>query len=248
MTAFDTAWDLVKAPYIPGSMRPIEGQFKEGDDTHAPAQLYEGDFYDPVDEITRRIEIDPMREYTGSKEGFGWLRDLDNVEAAYIDMTGEEGREPEMAFGLKQNNPFIAMVDNKLDRIFVPSDLRRRGIASGLADALHEYRMAAYAGTSGEDSAKQGMNLSSENSEDMLNLLASRNIFPKELAKLPEHMKINNETYYHTNYGRQRWPGSKEDAPPPEERIERFRQAAEAFAERQRIEEELDRELYGDDY
>ena len=70
MSLFDRAWDLVKMPFVPGSIRPVEGKFKEGDDDHAPAQIYEGDFYDPVDDITRLIEIDPMREWVGEEENY----------------------------------------------------------------------------------------------------------------------------------------------------------------------------------
>ena len=239
MSLFDRAWDLVKMPFVPGSIRPVEGKFKEGDDDHAPAQIYEGDFYDPVDDITRLIEIDPMREWVGEEENYfgNKHRNMDRVEAAFIDLRDEEGREPEMAFGLEQANPFATTIDNKLERVFVPSDLRERGIGSGLLDALHEYR-SKYGRQS------RGIPMSNEVSEKMLNVLASRNLFPNELAKLPEGMSHDpNEEYFHSGWRtKDRWPGSKEEAPPRSEWFDRWKEAGQRHQERMQMEAEWEDE------
>lgn len=239
--AFNRAWDLVKMPFVEGSVRPVKGRFMEGDEDHAPEQMYEADFYDPVDDITRRIEIEPARKWIGPRDTYGernrMHRDMDRVTAALIDLRDEEGREPEQAFGVPQVNPFSAAVDGVLSRTFVPSDLRGRGLGTGLMDALAEY----YKKVKGRE---RGLPLDRSVSAEMLSLLASRNLFPEGLEH-DEAAHDPNEEYFRAQWdSRSRWPGSKDDAPPMEEKMGRWKEAADRT---RRIRELEHQEMFGDD-
>tara|TARA_R110001632_G_scaffold142068_2_gene258080 strand:- start:171 stop:923 length:753 start_codon:yes stop_codon:yes gene_type:complete len=245
-TPFEQAFSLLKMPFVPGSVRPLEGEFMEGDDDHAPAQKFVGDFYDPTDDRTLPINIEPARDWTGEDNpsyGFGRKhKNMDRMDAAVIPMDMiDEDRESEMQFGMAQKNPFAAIIDNLIERVYVPTDLRRREMGQGLLDALQEYRQNF--GNRGQ------MKPSRENTGDMLGLLASRGLFPNGLAQIPKGQNFNDPD---TQYMHSEWPsGAKwqnaEDANfprkvPKNQWNQRWQDAGKRFADYQDQQEQEDDE------
>ena len=173
MTVFNRAWDLVKMPFVPDSVKETE----EG--------TYEGDFYDPIDEKTRKIKIKPPGE-VGEKGRFAGLMGGIEPSGTIATMPLDEGemREPEEFFGRKQQIPFSLLADNRtLERLFVPEHLRRRGIGTGIVDALSEWKRkfrpnSSWAGIRPDKEA---------NTEDMLRLWHSRGHLPSHAHPVPQH-------------------------------------------------------------
>lgn len=233
MSSFEQAFSLLKMPFVPGSVRPLEGEFMEGDDDHAPAQKFVGDFYDPIDDRTLPINIEPARDWIGEDDK-GWFgrkhKTMDRMDAAVIPMDMiDDDRKSEMQFGLPQKNPFAAIIDNKIERVYVPSDLRRREMAQGLLDALLEFRT--------HHASRGHMEPSRENTGDMLGLLASRGLFPRGLARIPKAQNWNDPDtqYMHTTWGgRDRWQ-SADDAQrvPKNQWQKRWQEAGENYAQQQ---------------
>ena len=239
MTAFEQAFALLKMPFVPGSVRAKEGEFMEGDDDHAPAQKYVGDFYDPVDDRTLPIEIEPQRKWVGPdnpKGGFGRKHDdMDRMDAAFIPMDDlEPEREPERMFGMNQYNPFAAVIDNKIDRVFVPSDMRRRKIAAGLLDALEEYRTKFGGWREGS------MVPDKTNTGDMLGLLASRGLFPRTMARIDNarnHGDQEGVQYMHGEWAdNARWlREGLSPSVPQEQWMEEWQKAGKRYAAQQEM-------------
>ena len=225
-SSFEQAFSLLKMPFVPGSVRPLEGEFMEGDDDHAPAQKFVGDFYDPIDDRTLPINIEPQREWIGEdnpSHGFGRKhKHMDRMDAAVIPMDMiDEDRESEMQFGMPQKNPFAAIIDNLIERVYVPTDLRRRQMGQGLLDALLEYRTKF---------ANRGhIRPSRENSGDMLGLLASRGLFPRGLARIPKEQNWNDPDtqYMHSEWNpSDRWQNAEEVQRVPKHKWEKRWNAA----------------------
>jgi len=144
ITAFGKAWDLLKMPFVPGSIR-VAG-VDEGDDEYFDRTRYEADFYDPVDEKTRRMRIDPTWKRKTPKRRGLFSQPAPKGIITSIELPEDELQEPEIMFGMEQQEPFayFAGPDPKYDliadRMFTPSHLRNRGIATALHDATQEFQ------------------------------------------------------------------------------------------------------------
>ena len=234
-SSFEQAFSLLKMPFVPGSVRPLEGEFMEGDDDHAPAQKFVGDFYDPIDDRTLPINIEPARDWIG-EEDKGWWgkkhKTMDRMDAAVIPMDMiDEDRESEMQFGMPQKNPFAAIIDNKIERLYVPTDLRRRQMGQGLLDALQEYR------ENHAPTRRGHIRPARENTGDMLGLLASRGLFPRGLARIPKEQNWNdpNTQYMHSEWNpSDRWQNAEDADKVPKHKWEkRWNAAGKQFAREQ---------------
>ena len=198
MTAFDQAWDLVKMPFVPGSVR-------EAEDGH-----YVGDFYDPIDEKKRLINIqmnEPSQRPSDNMEVFAQMmrgRDPSNDVTALI-LDGSELRPPETFFGRPQQIPFALLADKRnLERLFVPSHMRRRGIGTGLVDALDEWK-EKYGG-SVQGGMWPGIRPDREtNTEDMLRLWHSKGHLPLEAYPVPTRDNKQSE-YWRTRWSKRGGP------------------------------------------
>lgn len=212
MTAFETAWALLKMPFVPGSVR--EGELEEGDENWEDRQNYLADFYDPNDDKTRQMNIRPTwkrkpkpdaerRVPFASLFGGGG-----GPEGTVIDMPLDEDelRDPELLFGQEQQIPFSYFYrNNHLDRLFTPKNMRRRGIGTGMVDAMQEYRERILGIPSGDEADAGGWGQITGDSddnqtEDMFRFWHKRGYMPSHLYPKNANQTIGEDTYYGTGY------------------------------------------------
>ena len=110
MTAFDTAWAIVKMPIIPNTV-------KEVDNNKWMGRRYQGDFYDPKSKETMPIVVDSTDDFISGfiGEGYG-NKARSEAEAQKIRLGGEPKM---MATGVQTDEPF-----------------QRRGYATSLYDLI----------------------------------------------------------------------------------------------------------------
>lgn len=223
MTAFEQAFALLKMPFVPGSVR--EGKLVPEDEEWKERQMYEADFYDPVDDKTRTIDIrpdrQPIQEAPARRSFFGGGPPARGKSAvAVMDLEEDELREPEKLFGMDQQVPF-AYLHNKrtLDRLFVPEHLRRRGIGTGLVDALDEWKENFVPNKyRGDESI--GVDSDNMQTEDMFRLWHSRGHIPHLVEPYNPEASIGDDQYYAAhwqNYGGPKWNEEGPDKRPFEE-------------------------------
>ncbi len=198
--------DLLKMPIVPGSYRA--GDIEEGNENYEDRQKYLMDFYDPKDDKTRKVNIIPTWKRKGLDEskgrGLGSMfgrRDVPQGTTADIELDEDEIGEGENLFGRNQKVPFGYAYDNRsLDRLFVPSDMRRRGMGTAIADALSEHadqeaRKKGYEPT-------YGLSDDSDNvqTKDMLAFWANRGYMPDAVYPLPRGQTVGGEEYWRRQY------------------------------------------------
>jgi len=202
MTPFEAGWDsIVKMPFVPGSVR--EAGVDEGDEKYEDRKRYEADFYDPVDDKTRKINILPTWKRRPKDEGFqiklfgGSGPDGTTVD---IELDEDELREPEQLFGRGQQVPFGYFYrDEHLDRLFTPSHLRRRGMGTGVVDAMQEYREKIL-GVDPDSSRQITDDSDNVQTEDMFRFWHKRGYMPQVVYPLGEQSTIGDENYYQRKY------------------------------------------------
>jgi len=215
MRAFDSAWGLLKMPFVPGSIR-VEG-VDEADDEYEERTRYEADFFDPVDNKTRRMRLHPLPRRKPRPKGaprrlFGGGPTPQGIVTS-IELPDEELREPEMMFGREQQEPFAFFQDFHTgligDRIFVPSHLRgsKRGIADALLDATVELR--------------QNLGQDARISPDMVQTKDAIRFFhdrtgnsPKAVYPMDEGGTVGDDDYYRAEYGSYNIGGAHPNDPP----------------------------------
>lgn len=213
MTAFDTAWALFKMPFVPGSVR--EGELEEGDENWEDRQNYLADFHDPVDDRTRQMNIQPTwkrkpkpderRVSLGSIFGGG-----SSPEGTVVNMPLDEDelRDPELLFGQEQQIPFSYFYRNaNLDRMFTPTNQRRRGIGTGMVDAMQEYREKILGIPSRDEADAGGWGQITDDSddaqtEDMFRFWHKRGYMPSFAYPKNPNQMVGEDQYYASNYGR----------------------------------------------
>ena len=210
--AFDNAWGIVKMPFVPGSVRL--GELEEGDEKWEDRQNYLADFYDPVDDKTRLMNIRPTwkrRPSDTPKRSYGRLfGGGSSPEGTVVSMPLDEDelREPEQLFGMDQQVPFGYFYRNaNLDRLFTPTHLRRRGIGTGIVDAMQEYREKILGIPTGEESDKGGWNQITPDSddmqtEDMFRFWHKRGYMPSLVYPRNQGGTTGDEQYYASAIGR----------------------------------------------
>ena len=199
--AFNVAWNVAKMPFVPGSVRPsIVPESGE--------MLYEGDFYDPIDEKNRTITITPPTKKPKEQETGGLGRAMRTMAGiptlptgveAHMDLNEDEMREPELLFGEEQRIPFglVQALSSShypsLDRLFVPEHLRRRGIGAGMVDALDEWGKKY-----SDHNEKWSIRPDSDNmqTEDMFRLWHSRGHMPATVQPYNPGDTIGDDQYW----------------------------------------------------
>jgi len=212
---FKRSWDVLKMPFVPGSIR-VEG-VDEADDEYEERTRYEADFFDPVDNKTRRMRLHPLPRRKPRPEGaprpyFGGGPPQEGIITS-IELPDEDLREPEAMFGRKQQEPFAFFEDwhsgLKGDRLFVPSHLRgrERGIADALFDATVELRQNL-----GRD-ARITPDL--VQTKDAIRFFHDRTgNFPKAVFPLKQGLTVGDNDYYRADYGSYRIGGEHPNDPP----------------------------------
>ena len=190
--AFNVAWSVAKMPFIPGSV-------KEKDDGD-----FVGDFYDPVDRKTRPINIQSPKAPTNGGGRMATLAGLmgggvPTGTVANMPLDEDERREPEQFFGRNQQEPFALLTDNRtLDRLFVPSHLRRRGIGTALVDALDEWKEKNAPNSHGWPGIRPDADTMTE---DALRLFHSRGHLPRMVFPRSLDPETGEPEYWGTRWG-----------------------------------------------
>lgn len=204
MRAFSSAWDLLKMPFVPGSIR-VEG-VDEADDEYEERTRYEADFFDPVDNKTRRMRLHPLSRRKPRPEGaprplFGGGPPQTGIITS-IELPEEDKKEPKMFFGREQQEPFAFFQERGYDRglsgerLFVPPHLRgsERGIADALLDATVELRQKL-----GQDARITPDLLQTK---DAIRFMHDRTgNYPRAVFPMDESSTVGDDTYYRVEYG-----------------------------------------------
>ena len=199
--------DLIKMPIVPGSYRA--GDIDEGDENYEDRQRYLMDFYDPVDDKTRTMNILPTwkRKESDKQRGRGLGMLLGGgapIKGTTVDIELDEDEigEGEELFGRNQKVPFgFAYQNRNLDRLFVPSDMRRRGMGTAIADALTEHRNQDFMRRFGK-TVEDGLSDDSDNiqTKDMLAFWANRGYMPDVVYPMPMDKTMGDEQYWRRKY------------------------------------------------
>jgi hypothetical protein len=202
MMAFQLAWDsIMKMPFVPGSVR--EAGVDEGDENYEDRKRYEAEFYDPVDDKTRKINILPTWKKRPKDEGFKMsLFGSPTPEGTTVDieLDEDEMREPEQLFGRGQQVPFGYFYRNaNLDRLFTPSHLRQRGMGTGIVDAMQEYREKIL-GITNDDWRQITDDSDNLQTEDMFRFWHKRGYMPQVVYPVGGQSTIGDENYYQRKY------------------------------------------------
>jgi hypothetical protein len=124
MTAFETAWDLVKMPYVQGSAEK---------DPDIPG-VYQGVFQEKDSPQQRKIGID-MRSGFSEPEGWVHIDEATDFVRFPYGRTGMEVKQPRAVFDVTGSSGTKAW---KPMSVFTPPTMRGRGYMTAIYDMLAE--------------------------------------------------------------------------------------------------------------